>query len=478
MKTIRLLLLVMIFGVVPCGAQEFALREVQYCVGNDVQAGKPVDVTKKRSEVALRYEAVPAPVFGGDYLTGFVFRGYNPGEELKRHFTVKVSVDIMEQTYSTVFDDDYTIPSGGTKEDCIPLLTISFSSPLLVKQNMARLNVNIVSTGEAASEPVYFEQNVTEYSTMPAIQLNVKSEVAYCNGLLKNQDGSPVVGARVIYGNLVLQYEGISNSDGQYTVRLEDANAPYLMRVSAKGYPEYETASFYLKDPGFESPNLINPPTELMLTNRLDFQANRQATIILPVAPDASWGRYYRLDRHEGSTIIFEREQEPKSNVPYVIFPDKDFSVSLSEYDLTQLPAPERVRFPDTEESSHTGFYGLYESRFIGANLYDGEHAFIIDSTADCTEINFFRYQVGAFRGYLVLNTISPDMLYDGPKYVFTGEQTGITEAMADCSHASSSVFDLQGRRVGNDYRSPSTVHRSPLRKGVYIQDGRKRVVK
>ena len=465
MKAFRLLL-VLLLGVLPCTAQEYASREVRLGEVNNVQAGKPVDVTKKSSEAALRYETVPVRVFSGDYLTGLVFRGYNPGPELKRRMTVKVSVDFLEMAYSTVFDGTCTILSGGTADACIPLLSIEFDKPLLIKENMARLNVNIVSTGDAASEPVYFEQQVTEFTAMPAVQLNLRSEVADFNPVLKNQDSRPVADARVSISNDVLHYEATSDYYGQLSFRVEEANAPYTMRVSAPGYPDYETASFYLKQQSFDNPNLIAPPTEVMLSNRLEFRANKQATIILPEAPDASWGRYYRLDRHEGATIIFVREYEPKANTPYVIFPDKNFSINLSDYDLSQLPAPGIVRFPGDESGLNYGFYGTYKSQFVGGYLFDGEYAFIIDSTADCTEMGDLRYQMGAFRAYLILGTFNPYIALTGPEYVFEGEQTGISD-VEQASQQAGACFDLQGRRLSG----------VPQR-GMYIRNGRKYVVK
>ena len=467
MKAFKLLLL-FVLGAAPCAAQEYTTRELQLCEANDVQAGTPVDVTKKRSEFSMRYDVVPVRVFGGDYLTGLVFRGYNPGPELKRRMTVKVSVSFIE-SYSTVFDGTCTILSGGTADACIPLLTIEFNKPLFIKDNMGRLDVNIVSTGDASSEPVYFEQNASEFSTVPAIQLNVQSEVADFSTKLKNQDGHPVVGAQVSvsYQDSLLHYEAVSDNYGQLSIRLEEANAPYVMRISAPGYPEYETGSFYVKQQSLDNPNIVAVPTEVMLTNRLDFKADQKATLILPEAPDPSWGRYYRLDRHERATIIFEREYEPKANTPYVIFPDRDFSISLSDYDPAQLPIPGVLPFPDNESFITYGFYGVYKSQLIGTYLMEGSHAYILDSTADCTVQGELRYQLGAFRAYLLLGTFSPYMLFTGPDYVFEGEQTGIGEATLGTDRTASPVFDLQGRRL-----TGTPQH------GVYVKDGRKYVVK
>ena len=144
----------------------------------------------------------------------------------------------------------------------------------------------------------------------------------------------------------------------------------------------------------------------------------------------------------------------------------KNFSVSLSGYDPAQLPTPGIVRFPGDESGLNYGFYGTYKSQFVGGYLFDGEHAYIIDSTADCTQMGELRYQMGAFRAYLVLGTFSPYMTFTGPEYVFVGEQTGISD-IEQANQQAGTCFDLQGRRLNG----------VPQR-GMYIRDGRKYVVK
>ena len=47
-------------------------------------------------------------------------------------------------------------------------------------------------------------------------------------------------------------------------------------------------------------------------------------TIILPSEPDASKGKYYRLDRCEKGKIIFEEELSPKARIPYIRVPKED----------------------------------------------------------------------------------------------------------------------------------------------------------
>ena len=99
------------------------------------------------------------------------------------------------------------------------------------------------------------------------------------------------------------------------------------------------------------------PSGEIVMTNRLDFRVDQQATIILPETPDPSWGRYYRLDHryYEGDeyVVIFVHETTPQANVPYVIFPERDFSIDLTKYDKESLPEVGRQLFPDMMDAEN-----------------------------------------------------------------------------------------------------------------------------
>ena len=71
------------------------------------------------------------------------------------------------------------------------------------------------------------------------------------------------------------------------------------------------------------------------LFNAIDYKAGKRSTIYLPEAPDASWGRFYRLDHEDGNKVVFEREGTPKAYVPYVFFPYQDLHIDISKMDLS-----------------------------------------------------------------------------------------------------------------------------------------------
>lgn len=466
----------MLFAV-SASAQEQATREVVIYEANAVGTGTPIDVTKESSEVSLRYNFYDSSIsyayFPGDRLTKMVFTGYNPGKEMERHLTVQVSTESSGKDYTTVFDGNCTIPQGGTADACIPMLTIDFAKPVQVIE-CSPLNVKVTCTGEASETPVYFEIREIENSIqtrLPTILLTIQSDVAYFDCAISDQNGYPIVGATATLRNDQFRFDATSGDDGRFSMKVIDDNVYYELSVKASGFPEYKTQPFYLKDGMYPSAfadllPYIPVPDNIVISNKLDFTANHPATIILPDAPNPDWGRYYRLDRHEGRDIIFEREYEPKAGTPYVILPNEDFVINLADYDLSQSEEPERVPFSNNEDSKNIGFYGSYKSQPIQRSLSDGQFIHIIDTTPDCANGKVRDRRVGACRAYLVLGVYSAEMSFEGPRYVYVGETDGITERQAPTT-GNARCHDLQGRQL-----------QGKPERGIYIQNGRKVVIK
>ena len=130
------------------------------------------------------------------------------------------------------------------------------------------------------------------------------------------------------------------------------------------------------------------------------FTEGQMATIILPTTPDASKGKYYRLDRCEDEKIIFEEELNPKARTPYIIVPNEDFSIDLSMLDLTGLSQ-------DTVSIQGIDFIGSYTSEELDDQ--EGFYIDIIDTTPDCSlspsvETEKGAFLIGALRAYLQVN--------------------------------------------------------------------------
>ena len=237
------------------------------------------------------------------------------------------------------------------------------------------------------------------------------TEVGYFEGTVTNQDGQPIQGANVCIrrnteaGFNNFEYYATTDANGHYKVTVESDNnfsqsVIYFMTVKAEGYPVYD----YHKSFNLDGSLSNYFPKEITLWNRINFIKDQMATIILPEAPDPTLGRYYRYDHLEGPgghAAVFALEEEPKANVPYVIFPNSDFSIDLTQYDLDNLPEPTFAPLVPDDTYSLYGFYGVYTHY---ASL---DCKYILDDTPDCCKGDFSRYivpRIGPFRAYLYAN--------------------------------------------------------------------------
>lgn len=267
-----------------------------------------------------------------------------------------------------------------------------------------------------------------------------ESDPVCYEGTVTDQNGNAIVGANVCLYTTNLEshdrdfeYKGVTDANGNYSIMVAESDKFYSLSVESDGYPDF------VMDLGFavkETVGSLYPaPKDITLWNRLDFKKDKRATIILPEAPDASWGRYYRKDHCEGRTVYFVREESPQANVPYFIFPAADFSIDLSKYDMKNLPTPGIVSLNDETADERFAFCGSYTNMSV--------LGFVMDDTPDCgngvVEDGKADYpRVGAFRAYFTSrNSMS---------VVFEGEPTGISHITS--TSMDSSVFDLQGRKL------------------------------
>ena len=185
------------------------------------------------------------------------------------------------------------------------------------------------------------------------------------------------------------------------------------------------------------------------------------ATIILPTEPDASKGKYYRLDRYEDGQIIFEQELQPQAHIPYIIVPNEDFSIDLRTLDLTGLSR-------DTVSIAGISFIGSFTSEEF--DYEEGAYIDFIDITPDC---RFDEYCViGALRAYLLVRwddpynqggTRVPPLNKRG--ILLRDYETDITSPLGETGEAT--LYDLQGRMLP-----------SKPAQGIYIKNRQKVMVK
>ena len=197
------------------------------------------------------------------------------------------------------------------------------------------------------------------------------------------------------------------------------------------------------------------------LPNPVVFTEGQMATIVLPTEPEASKGKYYRLDRVEGNEIIFEEEKQPKAHIPYIIVPSEDFSIELGSLDLKGLSR-------DTVCVDEICFIGTYQKEEIESK--EGCYIDIIDATPDCI-LSDNKLKVGALRAFLQVHWDDP-YSHGGTKapaeklqIVLHDHGTGL-KTLSNSPLKGKNIYDLSGRRLSN----------SKLPHGIYIEDGRKKL--
>ena len=463
------LMQVFVFNVIVAQAQdEFVYKTITSRKGDVLQSGSPVSTVSTLSKVETVYKIWnDIRLCEGDLITGVTFKGYNYGGEKTRHLTVWVKLDYEFGVISNfnptnrmtkVYDGECKILQGGTEEQLEDILDIVFSTPIAYVRG-CNLRLTIVSEGEKSNDPVFFlhtQEGIVESlyatagengqlcapirSSMPFATFTIATPVKYVSGTVTDEDGNGVASATVrVYGREWEEtiYEGITGSDGKYQIKIDEGNKTYGQSVTAPGHTSYYNteASLSVQD---------SPTINFTLYGSVTYPANEQSSIILPVAPDPTVGKYYKLVRREGLRFIFEREPSPQANVPYVLFAERDYKVDLADLDLSITPG--RI---DLDMLSIVGSYcnSIYE------------FADYIDISLDAhstTGTAMHAHLYGHF-----------SLLLDDYELVFNDSETNAIHT-ASIDSSSANLFDLQGRRLD----SQST------NKGIYIQNGKKVVIK
>ncbi len=192
--------------------------------------------------------------------------------------------------------------------------------------------------------------------------------------------------------------------------------------------------------------------------NVVTFTKGLRATIILPITPDASKGRYYRLDRCENEQIVFEEELSPKARVPYIIVPNEDFCIDLKTLDLEGY----NCDAVSIEGISFIGSYIRCEFDYLECYYID-----IIDTTPDCTEEGGQFHDtptIGALRAYLQVDWDLVSNLWEKMEVVLHDYTNSLMSPSFYSLNYQKTIYDLSGRRVVNPKR------------GLYIQGGKKKL--
>ena len=272
-------------------------------------------------------------------------------------------------------------------------------------------------------------------------------------GTVRDQDGNPIPNALLTLAD-TLQYH--TDADGHYKITIEtwSSDTSGKLWVTADNYTaskSYVVAQFPI------SVINLSETIDFQIYNALNFKAGQLCTIILPVEPDATMGRYFRLDRVEDGNIVFERVFSPKAYYPYILIPDKDARLELAGMDLRR-----DTTVWVTTNNNEAGFYGAFCSSGYAFprsfKYYPLEASSTYAGYVEAMHATLY-YPYMENWGLILHDPDSDvDAIYD-----LRGNQ------IVNRKSENSTCYDLSGRRVS----VPSVLPR-----GVYIRDGKKFVVR
>lgn len=234
------------------------------------------------------------------------------------------------------------------------------------------------------------------------------------------------------------------------TVKLPVAKDYTLDEEDVNVIEDYDNANVTLKRT-FYHDNAWNT-----LCLPFDVDANKVATAFAGAEI-----REIDLSQCKDNTIQFVPATEIKAGVPYIIKWNENvadaqtFEKTFEGVTLVAEPKPVKVN----NDITFTGFYNKTTADKLGESV-----------AAIGAENKLFKVTSGEMKGFraaFVLNSNAQPSKY---KVVIDGTATGIEDLVIDSAKANGRVYNLNGQYVGNSLNG--------LQPGIYIQNGKKVVVK
>lgn len=451
--------------------KESATETVTAGVKNATNSMVPLALNYKNSETEVIYTADKlAGMAAGANIGGVVFKGEKSTDNLTTTVTVWIANTTDEACTSAdktlcdvdgmtkVYDGEYTFVKGETN-----LLSITFPERFEYTGGNIRMVLRSVAT---TYKQAYFESDGTDaahcmgrhsdgdYTTasfsaysLPVANFLVVKDPSTVSGTVIKVDGTPVADATVELANGPVIYTATTDAEGKYTATVFQNDKTYTLTLAADGQTKTKEGVSFADG---------NVTADFILAGTIHFNAGQKSTLILATAPDATLGSYYALDKVEGNTVTFLKENTPQANVPYVFVPAADCDVAVDEV-------------PETEAGSTTvgevtfqGNYGVKSLVSDEANTYYGflasDGTFVqVGSTTGAT--------VNPMHAYLVVPVTGEAKVFS---FVFDDNVvTGINGTTA-ATAGEAGLYDLNGRRV-------DTLRAA---KGLYIKNGKKVIIK
>lgn len=216
-----------------------------------------------------------------------------------------------------------------------------------------------------------------------------------------------------------------------------------------------------------ESVNAIAAKTDVAVSlKRTFYKDGGWNTLCLPFAVNATdfegaEVREVDVTQSSENTLVFKEATTIKAGKPYLIkwakTPNEvcDFVNTFEGVTLVATATPVKVN----DAITFTGFYNKATAYKLGASV-----------AAIGAGNKLFKVTSGEMKGFRAAFVLNPATPAAGIKVVIDGTTTGIEDLVVDGVKANGRVYNLNGQYVGNSLNG--------LQPGIYIQNGKKVVVK
>ena len=446
----------------------------------------PLSLNYKHSETETIYTAAQLGLKEGDKISRIVYNGYNDVEEMTANVTIwlentedEAYVSPYEShvtdTMTKAYEGDYTFKVAGTKDEPQELLAVDLADPFTYTGKNLRI---IVRSSSDTYKKIYFQMDNTDTEhailrrndtslengsfgakQQAVVMLYVGTETNMVGGMVVDTHGFavPQANVRLLSGDVL--YTGKADNTGRYEVNVIQTGKQYALLADAEGFTLSGDTAEVVVDANVTDARIT------MAMQDAKFTVGAPAMVCLPIALEEEEtkqaGKFYELYAYADNTVTLQLVNATVAGVPYVFLPAVESPfMGMADYEITDNAGSMEV-----DGIELRGTYGatvLTSSEVESYYVVGGESA----GSASFTPSN--NLLAMPFSAYFLIN----GQLTELPRVVFDETVSGISAVGERAHKGMSTIYTLDGRAVGIKSKVKT------LRKGVYIVNGKKLVIK
>lgn len=255
-------------------AQETPVAAVQVGTSTTESQNASLNLFYMNSETETIYTKDLIDLPAGTMIHKIVFRGYNTNTDHTTNVsawientTDGVFAGAPETSYSVpvdgmkqIYDGDYTFRQAGGSGNLVDMLVFELAEPF--EYTGENLRVVVRSSADSFNNKIYFdtddnvnnasiirhtdsgvlaEKSWSLQSAMPVMTLQVEKELTVLSGkVVSSKDQSAIEGAQVklVSGNV--EYSGVTDGEGEYSIGVYQDTKEYTVIAEKEGYFRYE----------------------------------------------------------------------------------------------------------------------------------------------------------------------------------------------------------------------------------------------